>query len=270
VSSVAAEVRDEGAGDDRRAARELARYYDLDMADEAADVDLYLALARAADGPILELAAGSGRICVPLALAGHEVVGVDRDSEMLARARQAWAGGSGAGALELVEADITVLDLGRRFGLVILGLNSLLMLSGRDAQLAALRTMAAHLAPAGRAVIDVLLPTPEDLALYDGRIELAWQRIDDQAGEQVAKLWSARYEPAAMVARVTTHYEAWPAAGGPLRRLSRTDDLHLLSGHELLALAERAGLSAVSVAGDHEMGPFGPDSSRIVLVSGLL
>jgi SAM-dependent methyltransferase len=256
-------------------AAELARLYDVDMADEQADVELYIALARAATGPILELAAGSGRICVPLARAGHAVVAVDNDPRMLARAADAWAGEAGraegdAGSLELVEADITSLALGRQFGLVILGLNSLLLLPGRDAQLAALRVMAAHLAPGGRAVIDVILPSPEDLSAYDGRLEVAWVQQDPSSGEHVAKLWSARYEPASMVAHVTTFFETWPADGGPVQRLARTDQLHLVGAHELLDLAARAGLGAETVAGDHEMGPFGPDSPRIVLVAGLL
>ena len=90
-------------------AAELARLYDLDLADERSDIDLYLALARGAGGAILELACGSGRIALPLAAAGHAVTGVDRDPQMLERARLAWAA-SGAqlagGTLELVEADV--------------------------------------------------------------------------------------------------------------------------------------------------------------------
>jgi SAM-dependent methyltransferase len=254
------------------AGAELARLYDLDMADHDVDVDLYLSLARAADGPILELACGSGRICVPLAAGGQRVVGVDRDRAMLDRARRAWADRrSGTdGELELLEGDITTLDLGRTFDLVLLALNSLLMLPGRDPQLAALQAIARHLTPMGRAVIDVVLPSPDDLAAYDGRLELAWLRHDDEAGGMVAKLWSAHYQPAAAIATVTTIFDRWPADGGPVSRLSRTDQMHLLGAHELVDLAERAGLRPETVAGDHEMSPLAPDSGRIVLVAALL
>lgn len=256
---------------DARSAAELARLYDLDMADQTADVDLYLALARATEGAILELAAGSGRISVPLAAAGHAVTAVDRDEQMLERARSAWQSAAGAhGSLELVQADIIGLQLRRRFELVILALNSLLMLPGREAQLAALETIARHLAPAGRAVVDVMLPSPDDLALYDGRLQLAWQRRDSDSGDRVAKLWGARFEPAAAVAHIDTFFDIWPAGGGAVRRVSRSDEMHLLSAHELVALAERAGLSLDTVGGDHEMGPFAGDSQRIVLVSSLL
>lgn len=254
-------------------AAELARLYDLDLAEERSDVELYLALARGIDGPILELASGSGRVALPLAAAGHALTGVDRDPSMLERARMAWAT-SGAdlagGSLELVEADLLTLDLERRFELVILALNGLLMLPGRTAQLTALRTIARHLAPKGRAVLDVWLPTPDDLAAYDGRVELAWLRSESEPGEQVAKLWSARYEPANGVARIDTFYDIWPGGGGPIRRVSRSDELHLLGVHELLGLLERAGLDPRIVAGDHELAPLAPDSTRIVVVAALL
>ena len=73
---------------ERRAAA-LARLYDLDLADDPGDLDLYRALATRTGGPILELMAGSGRLAVPLAAAGYEVVAVDLDAAMVARARTA-------------------------------------------------------------------------------------------------------------------------------------------------------------------------------------
>ena len=58
------------AGPARRA-DDLARLYDLDLVDDPGDLDLYLALAERTGGPILELAAGTGRLAVPLAAAGQ-------------------------------------------------------------------------------------------------------------------------------------------------------------------------------------------------------
>src|SRR6185369_9158691 len=64
----------------------LARLYDLDLVDDPGDLELYLALASRSGGPIVELAVGTGRLAIPLAVAGHEVIGVDDDPAMLARA----------------------------------------------------------------------------------------------------------------------------------------------------------------------------------------
>jgi len=62
----------------------LARLYDLDLAEDPGDLDLYVALAARTGGPILELAAGTGRLTIPLAQAGYEVTAVDVDPAMLA------------------------------------------------------------------------------------------------------------------------------------------------------------------------------------------
>jgi SAM-dependent methyltransferase len=253
---------------------ELARWYDIDLQGYDEDLNLYVALAGRLGGSVLELAVGSGRIAVPLAVAGHRVRGVDRDPHMLARARAAWQAADGAsesaGSLELIEADITQLSLGEKFELVILGFNSLLALDGRAGQAACLRVIAQHLAPGGRAVIDVWLPSPDDLAIYDSRITLDWMRHDPQTGQRVAKLTSARYDAATATAELTTFFDAWPIAGGPVTRVARHDSLSLIGATELLDLAAHAGLAVETVAGDHELTAFGPGSDRIVLVCGLL
>ncbi|MER3418842.1 MAG: class I SAM-dependent methyltransferase, partial [Chloroflexota bacterium] len=79
-------------------AADLARLYDLDLVEDPGDLNLYLALAARSGGPILELGVGSGRLAIPLAAAGYDVVGIDTDPAMLARARLRTAGaGRGAG-----------------------------------------------------------------------------------------------------------------------------------------------------------------------------
>jgi SAM-dependent methyltransferase len=263
-----------------------------------------LALAAAVRGTILELAAGTGRICVPLAAAGHDVTGVDRDPYMLERARAAWAARqqvAGGGSLHLVEQDIERLALAERFELVVLALNSLLLMPGRDAQRRVLEAAVAHLAPAGRVVIDVWLPAPADLALYDGRLILDWVRTDEQTGERVSKMTSVRYDPISAVAHVDTFFDVTHDTGldvthdtgldvthdtgldtrldathgsgsdaglatGEARRVSRHDEIHFIAADELVALAERAGLLPETVGGDYEMTPFSPGSDRLVMV----
>ena len=247
---------------------ELARYYDLDLLDDPGDLEMYLALASAHAGPILELAAGSGRICVPLAAVGHNVTAVDRDGRMLARARRAWkkARPEPLGKLDLIERDVTELRLERRFGLVILALNTLLVLGDRSAQRKALQVMARHLAADGRAVIDVWLPSPDDLALYDGRVVLDWVRRDPEADQWVAKSSSARYSPATQRATVTTLFDTW-SDGDQSRRTMRVDEIAFVGASELVLLAEAAGLIVETQAEDYEMTPLSSSGERIVLVA---
>ncbi|MCK9907056.1 class I SAM-dependent methyltransferase, partial [Frankia sp. Cpl3] len=65
-----------------------AEYYDLTQSGLSGDIPFFLEMARQADGEILDLACGTGRISIPLAEAGHQVTGLDLSTEMLARAEQ--------------------------------------------------------------------------------------------------------------------------------------------------------------------------------------
>jgi SAM-dependent methyltransferase len=258
--------------DTESAGAHLARYYDLDLAAETDDVDFYLALTARGNQQVLELGCGSGRLAIPIAQAGNTVVGVDKDAAMLARARTKWAAASGpvGSSLELIEADLLSFRDDRRFDLVILALNMLPGLHGRDAQAQALAVAAQHTKRGGHVVLDASLPSPADVSGWDGTLSLAWQRTDPDAGDIVAKTWSTEYDHVNQVATVTTYFDSWPAAGGALRRLARRDELHLLTATELRLLVEKAGLGIDQAGGDYAMSPLGVGSERAVLVCSLL
>jgi SAM-dependent methyltransferase len=247
----------------------LARFYDLDLLDDPGDFDLYLALADRVDGPILELAVGTGRLAVPLAEAGHSVTGIDIDRFMLDRAdARARAAGAAADRLSLVEADMVDLRLpaARQFGLAFIALNSLLVLPTRAAQRAAVRSLADHLSPGGIAAVDVWIPDAEDLARFDGRISLEWPRFDPETGAFVTKAASAAHDAASGTVILTTIFEEG-GQGAPAKRWIRRDRLRLVSADELRGFAEDAGLVVEAIAGDYGLGPMGAGSDRAVLIA---
>jgi SAM-dependent methyltransferase len=276
------------------AAQALARLYDLDLAEEPGDVELYVALAARTGDPIVELGVGTGRLAVPLAAAGHAVLGVDDDPAMLERARQraVRAGTAVADRLTFVQADMTGFhrsdldadlraDLGAErgepadrggtglrdgAGLVFIGLNSVLLLSERERQRRLLATMAALLRPGGLAVVDAWLPSIEDLVRFDGRVSLEWLRADPETGREVAKLASAWYEETNRVVTLTTMFDEAEPGGSP-RRWTRSDAMRLITADELRAFAEDARLRVEQVAGDYDLSPFGPGSERAILVA---
>lgn len=248
----------------------LARLYDLDLAEEPGDLELYLALAARTGGPVLELAVGSGRVAVPLATAGHEVTGVDLDPAMLARARAACeaAGPEVASRVTLLEGDARAIRLPGEpaFELGLIALNSIFVMASRADQEAAIATLAVHLAPGGLAVLDAWLPDAEDLARYDGRLVLEWVREDPSTGWIVTKTGSAVYDPAGGVVRLTTVFEEGRPGEAP-RRWVRVDRLRLTGPDELVAMATAAGLDVETLAGDYELGPLTSGSERLLLVA---
>jgi SAM-dependent methyltransferase len=247
-----------------------ARLYDVDLVEDPGDLDLYLALAARSGGPVLELAAGTGRLAVPLAEAGHAVTAVDRDPAALERARRrsAAAGEAVERRVSLVEADMTKLRMrnARDFGLGFIALNSFLLLETRERQVAALGTLARHLAAGGLAAIDVWLPDADDLARFDGRLSLEYARPDPETGLLVTKQASARHDAATgRIELIVIHEEGPP--GEPARRWVRTDRLRLVGADELMAMAETAGLRVETLAGDYALSPLGAGSDRAVLVA---
>ncbi|MEX1172271.1 MAG: class I SAM-dependent methyltransferase [Chloroflexota bacterium] len=254
---------------DAAAAAALARLYDLDFQDDPGDLDLYLALADRVDGMVLELAAGTGRLAVPLAAAGHPLTAVDIDPTMVARGRsRAYEAGLAEDRVRFVEADLLGLRLpdAGRYAMAFIALNSIMLLDSRAAQRDAVATLAAHLAPGGLAVVDVWLPDADDLARFDGRVILEWPRTDPESGHLVTKAGSAQHDAASGTVALTTVYEVGPQGAPPVRWV-RHDRLRLLGADELAAFAEDAGLRVELVAGGYDLEPLGPGSERAVLVA---
>lgn len=126
-----------------------AERYDEWSSHITADIPFYVGLAKDADGPIVELAVGNGRVAIPVGLAtGQRVIGVDRSPVMLAQARQAAAE---AGVdLDLRLTDLRDLALDESAALIYCPARSLLHLpTWADRQLVFER-VAAWLRPGGR------------------------------------------------------------------------------------------------------------------------
>src|SRR5688500_7388801 len=130
--------------------RAIAEYYDAEnehapMLHE--DVPFFLGqLSRRQRQAVLELAVGTGRAAIPIAQAGHRVVGVDYAADMLAIARRKRdATGLRERDLSLVQGDILKLDLKRRFDCVCVFFNTFLGFATLDEQDRALVTILRHL-----------------------------------------------------------------------------------------------------------------------------
>ena len=121
---------------------------------------VYRDLAYQIGGPILELACGTGRLTIPLARDGHDIVGLDASSAMLRSAKSKTDGLD----IMFVHSDMRNFDLGRRFPLIILSCNSLAHLTSNEDLKAGLDRVAKHLAPGGVFAFDVINPDIRMLA----------------------------------------------------------------------------------------------------------
>jgi SAM-dependent methyltransferase len=124
------------------------------------DIGFFRRLAETTQGPVLELGCGTGRVAVPLAEAGHRVVGLDRSRAMLdlAERRRRSLQPDVRRRLRFVEADMTDFELGSRFGLVFAAFRVFMCLLDPASQRAALGQIRRHLRPDGLLVLDLFDP----------------------------------------------------------------------------------------------------------------
>ncbi len=120
-------------------------FYERLVGTDRAEIREVLALARKTDDPILDIAAGGGRLTVPLVRTGREVTAIDLSDDMLSHLRRALPARS---TVECVVADMRDFSLGRRYGLVIIGATSITLLdrAGRSLLYGSVRR---HLAAGG-------------------------------------------------------------------------------------------------------------------------
>jgi SAM-dependent methyltransferase len=145
----------------------LGTAYDAWCRSVTEDIGFYVDLALASGGPVLEIGVGSGRVAVPTALAGIEVVGVDISDDML---DLAWAKALPHHVpLRLVHADMRRLPELGRFPLVTVPFRAFLHLRDDAERLAVLESLRDRLRPGGRLAFDVFHPDRVDIEETHGR-----------------------------------------------------------------------------------------------------
>ena len=127
----------------------FSQRYDEWSAHMTADVPFYVALALEADGPLVELAVGNGRVAIPVARAtGRPVIGIDSSPAMLTLARAAAA--EAGVELDLREGDMRELSLETPAALVYCPFRALLHLPTWSDRRRTFERVAASLRPGGR------------------------------------------------------------------------------------------------------------------------
>lgn len=247
---------------------DLARFYDLDHAAVRDDVEMYRQFAAQTGSPVLELGCGTGRIALPLARDGHEVAAVDISPAMLAalRAKLAQEPPEVAARVQVIQADMRRLALGREFALALCPLNTFMHMTTQADQLAALASAYRHLAPGGRLIVDVasplallLIPAGEALSLQS--------ELRDAAGDRmVQKFTSMRLDHARQMQHLTLIYDE-VGADGSVKRSTLRADLRYVFRFEMQLLLERVGFTVEEVYGSADLEPYDALSEKMIFVA---
>lgn len=138
------------------------------------------------DGQILEFAIGTGRVALPLAAAGHKVIGIEGSQEMVAKMRAK----PGGADVPTTIGDFAHTEMSCQFDFVLLVYNTLFNLNSQDHQVACFKNAAKHLKPGGRFILECFVP---DLTGFKDNQRVSTQRV----GEDHAWLEAALHDPCA-------------------------------------------------------------------------
>jgi SAM-dependent methyltransferase len=243
----------------------FARLYDDDYGDFADDLDLYEPFAERTGGPILEAMCGTGRVLLPLAQAGHEVVGLDISPAMVELARAKLVAAGLAGHARAETGDICSVRLPERFALAIVAMNSFMHLPTSEAQHDALRTLHDHLRPDGLLLLDLFNPDPHELIADEGVLVHA-KSFMSSTGTEVQK-WVLRKTDFAN----QTHYVEFIYDEIGADRLLHRDVLPFtmrwVYRFELELLLEQAGFAVEGLFGSYDLDDYTSGSDRLIAVA---
>ncbi len=244
---------------------EYAPFYDWENAQtvQRRDVAFWERLASAQEGAVLELGCGTGRIPVPGARAGANVIGIDRSAEMLARGRQQLRRSKLTRSAQLVRGDIRALPFRRRPGFsLVMAPYGILQSLTREADLkATLASVRSVLRRGGLLVID-LVPDLPRWDEYDNHTSLSGR---GPGGRRITLVESVRQD---VKRGLTIFDQQYIEARGGQRRIQRFSlTFRTLSVRQMSNRLEAAGFEIRAVLGDYQGGPWDTRSDTWVIIA---
>ncbi|MSO46589.1 MAG: class I SAM-dependent methyltransferase [Thermoleophilia bacterium] len=208
----------------------IAEIYDAWCLEVQEDIGFYVGMALGTETKVVELAAGTGRIAIPLAESGYDVVAVDRSQAMLGLLTGKAAAAGVSNRIDARLGDLTRPGIDGLYDRVVVPFRSLLHLGNDEERLGALRAARALLTDQGYLAFDVFSPTPDDVQCTQG----VWCSRESGARERAD--WYR--------ADGTTQIEV------EMRGRTTTLVLHPLPAARWLELVEQAGFEVLTAWGD--------------------
>ena len=232
------------------------------------DIPFYVKEALDSGGDILELGCGTGRVTIPIAEAGVDIVGLDFSEAMLDIARsKAGTLSIENGKLSLQLGDMRNFELDRQFGLVIIPFRGFLSLLSVEDEMSALRSIKRHLLPAGRLVFNIFVPDITSL-LQEGDVAYHLRDVTDPVTGATLVLWNqSRYDNFSQIVDARVIIEELDGLGEMVRKTYRDFQLRYVHRWEMRHLLELCGFEILDLYGDFDRSPFDESSTEMVWIA---
>ena len=239
--------------------------YDLVLKDIPYGLDFYVALARAANGPVLDIACGTGRILLPCLQTGVDIEGLDLYEPMLRTLRaKAAALGLSPG---LHQADMSDFSLPRRYALIMIPFNAFIHNMTQEAQIGCLQLCREHLLPGGSLTFDTFFPALEFVSTPPGTRVLEGEMPHPQTGLPMRMYDTRTVDRVAQVFHSLNEIELL-AADGSVQTVHRSEDRsRYFYKHEMELLLRVAGFARWEIYGDFDRRPLTRETEAMIVTA---
>ncbi|MCA9539638.1 MAG: class I SAM-dependent methyltransferase [Myxococcales bacterium] len=246
------------------------RFYDHEFQYRRSDVWWYGEQYLDTDGPVLELAIGSGRVAVRAVRDGATVIGLDLSQSMLRRCaeRRSKLPRKRQSSLHLVRGDMRNFAFNRRFDLITCPFNAFMHLYTVEDVERCLRCVKRALSPDGVFIVDVLMPDFEFLSRSPFKRYVGPRLKHPVHGSYYTYSEQSAYDPVRQLNQMWFHYDRIEAeAPGPESFVVQLSHRYFYP-RELEALMHFNGLQVLQMLGDFKGGPLTGDSESIIALVG--
>ena len=240
---------------------ESAVYYDYVATGVEGDVPFYVEEARSAGSPVLELGCGTGRILIPTAEAGVEVVGLDASHDMLmiARSKLEVVPPEVRRRVQLVEGDMRRFAVDRSFSLVTIPYRAFLHNLDVEDQLQTLRRVREHLSDNGRLIFNAFDPKVQNLSAGSWSMPANRRRafVHPRTGNRVTIQEEFTYDLERQLVQGAFVFDEINTTTGKIVETIRSPlTLRYVFRYEMEHLLTLSGFRIDALFGDFKRGPF--------------
>ncbi len=228
-------------------------------------LDFYVPLARQANGPVLDVACGTGRVLLPCLQAGVDIEGVDLYEPMLNTLR------AKAAALnlspQLHQFDMSDFSLPRRYALIMIPFNAFIHNMTQETQIACLQGCRKHLLAGGTLVFDTFFPSLEIVGAPQNTRVLEGELSHPQTGQLMRMYDTRSFDRVAQVQHSINELELLDADGGLQTTYRSEVRSRYIYKHEMELLLRVAGFACWEIYGDFDRRPLTCENDAMVVMA---
>ncbi|MFC1715485.1 class I SAM-dependent DNA methyltransferase [Candidatus Poribacteria bacterium] len=242
--------------------REFAYFYDHFSGKLESDMPFYVEEAKKAGSPVLELGCGTGRVTIPVAESGIDIVGLDLSEDMLSVARQKISRFSteAQNRIQLVEGDMRYFSLDQKFNLIMIPFRAFLHIVTPEDQRQALTCIREHLTDDGCLVFNIFDPSLKIITEHEGSLGGSMKRqaefIHPDTGHKILVWDTRKYDITEQTIEMYFILEELDDHGKMLSKTYIPLFLRYSYRYEMQYLLELCGYKIEALYGDFQRGPF--------------